>query len=163
MSTRAIVTATKSWMQYKDPLLHQTYYSSWLVPHTKTTLNSGGCHSHRLYSHSCNRGQNFDRLSLVVWSLTTLIFGHWPLTTQIFCPLTVDCTDPSTKCWWGLSTLTELHAGLKTSTVSKDYGCCEECCSLEGFIKGIMFYGGFAGIHAMMVCLPVSWAKQSVQ
>ena len=51
-------------------------------------------------------------------------------------------------------THSELHSGLKTSTVSKDYGCCEECCSLEGFIKGIIFYGGFAGIHAMMdVCL----------
>ena len=26
----------------------------------------------------------------------------------------------------------------------------KEYCSFEGFMKGIKFYGGFAGIHAMM-------------
>ena len=31
-------------------------------------------------------GQSFDRLFSAVWPLTTLIFGHWPLTAQIFCP-----------------------------------------------------------------------------
>ena len=30
--------------------------------------------------------QNFDRLFSAVRLLTTLIFGHWPLTAQIFCP-----------------------------------------------------------------------------
>ena len=31
-------------------------------------------------------GQNFDRLFSAVWTLTTLILGHWPLTARIFCP-----------------------------------------------------------------------------
>ena len=46
----------------------------------------------------------------------------------------------------------ELHAGLKTSIVSKDYGCCEGVLFFR--LEGSMFYGRFAGIHAKMdVCL----------
>ena len=69
------------------------YRSSTSVPiRVRTMANrdyiwppAGGCYSHRLYSHSCDCRSNFDWLFLAVWPLTTLIFGHWPWTTQIFC------------------------------------------------------------------------------
>jgi len=39
-----------------------------------------------IYSHSCDRGSKLWPALFGSLTLTTLIFGHWPLTTQIFCP-----------------------------------------------------------------------------
>ena len=47
-------------------------------------INTGGCHSHRFYSRSCDRRSNFDQLFSPFWPLTTLIFGLWPLTALNF-------------------------------------------------------------------------------
>jgi len=60
-----------------------------------TRKQTGGCHSHRLYSHSCDRKvKTLTSSFLAFWPLTTLVFGlwsltalnfsHWPLTTLTF-------------------------------------------------------------------------------
>ena len=69
-------------------------FSNHLFPcHTACTAvgMTGGCHSHRLYSHSCDRKvKNFDQLFSAFSPLTTLIFGALTIDCVEFQPLTID-------------------------------------------------------------------------
>jgi len=55
-----------------------------------STMIFRGCHSHRLYSHSCNRRSNFDQLFSMIWPLTMLSFRALTNDHVAFQPLTVD-------------------------------------------------------------------------
>ena len=70
-------------------LMHSTQHTSLVHKSLGTRLTShahhtpGGCHSHRLYSHSCDRGSKL-RLAL---------FGGLTVDPANFCPLTFDRSD----------------------------------------------------------------------
>jgi len=99
--TGILQSVTRTFSEFCTPkwhiLLYSNVRSNWIVTKRLSRdwvhnhcVDKGGCHSHRLYNHSCDHRSNFDQLFSAVWPLTTLIFRASTIDHVAFQPLTVD-------------------------------------------------------------------------